>query len=109
MGKSIISNELEQLAKSSTTTTTSSTSTSTSSSHVNPPTTFKLLNSDLKSKSGVKGMRYWGEVVGAAEGHQGGGHRVILVADKNLVPAPPGNIQTVAAMVGRSGEREEGH
>jgi hypothetical protein len=85
MGKSIISNELEQLAKSSSTTTTTTSSSSSNGSAVNPPTTFKLLNSDLKSKSGVKGMRYWGEVVGAAEGHQGGGHRVILVADKNLV------------------------
>ena len=96
MGKSIISKELEQLAATSTTTSSSSSPAAT--------TTFKLLSGDAKAKCGVKGMRYWGEVAAAADGHLGGGHRVMVVADKNLVPAPAGNIQQVRGVLARSGE-----
>ncbi|GFR51490.1 hypothetical protein Agub_g13851, partial [Astrephomene gubernaculifera] len=56
--------------------------------------TVKVLNSDTLKKT-VKNFnpnRYWYEVAGAADSCCGGGHAVVAVADKNLVPAPPGNI-----------------
>ncbi|GLI67104.1 hypothetical protein VaNZ11_011309 [Volvox africanus] len=55
--------------------------------------TVKVLNSDTMKKT-VKNFnpnRYWLEVAAAADSCHGGGHVVVAVADKNLVPAPPGN------------------
>ncbi|GLC34248.1 hypothetical protein PLESTF_000823000 [Pleodorina starrii] len=56
--------------------------------------TVKVLNSDIMKKT-VKNFnpnRYWLEVAAAADSCVGRGHCVVSVADKNLVPAPPGNI-----------------
>ncbi|KXZ53709.1 hypothetical protein GPECTOR_6g626 [Gonium pectorale] len=56
--------------------------------------TVKVLNSDTMKKT-VKGFnpnRYWQEIASAADSCVGGGHVTVAVADKNLVPAPPGNI-----------------
>ncbi|GIL53591.1 hypothetical protein Vafri_9205 [Volvox africanus] len=56
--------------------------------------TVKVLNSDTMKKT-VKNFnpnRYWLEMAAAADSCQGGGHVVVAVADKNLVPSPPGNI-----------------
>ncbi|GIM05298.1 hypothetical protein Vretimale_9759, partial [Volvox reticuliferus] len=56
--------------------------------------TVKILNSDTMKKT-VKNFnpnRYWLEVAAAADSCLGGGHVVVAVADKNLVPSPPGNI-----------------
>eukprot|EP00798_Chlamydomonas_sp_ICE-L_P020786 gene20786-27612_t len=40
----------------------------------------------------AKGNRYWHEVAAAASTHVGAGRITVVVADKNLVPSPPGNI-----------------
>ncbi|EFJ47228.1 hypothetical protein VOLCADRAFT_105196 [Volvox carteri f. nagariensis] len=56
--------------------------------------TVKVLNSDTLKKT-VKNFnpnRYWFEVAAAADSCVGGGHVTVSVADKNLVPSPPGNI-----------------
>lgn len=39
----------------------------------------------------------------AADSCQGGGHCVLVLADKNLVPAPRDNIQRVTDIIRRSG------
>ncbi|KAG2437038.1 hypothetical protein HYH02_011301 [Chlamydomonas schloesseri] len=54
----------------------------------------KVLNSDTMKRT-VKGFnpnRYWQEVAAATDACLGGGHVSLAVADKNLVPSPPGNI-----------------
>ncbi|KAG2429799.1 hypothetical protein HXX76_010583 [Chlamydomonas incerta] len=54
----------------------------------------KVLNSDTMKRT-VKGFnpnRYWQEVAAATDACLGGGHVAVAVADKNLVPSPPGNI-----------------
>ncbi|EFJ47227.1 hypothetical protein VOLCADRAFT_92267 [Volvox carteri f. nagariensis] len=56
--------------------------------------TVKVLNSDTLKKTviNLSPDRYWFEVAAAANSCVGGGHVTVSVADKNLVPSPPGNI-----------------
>jgi hypothetical protein len=59
------------------------------------------VNSD-RLKGTVRGYqanRYWYDVAAAADTAQGDGSCTVVVADKNLVPSPPGNIQRVAGIL----------
>ncbi|GAX84707.1 hypothetical protein CEUSTIGMA_g12129.t1 [Chlamydomonas eustigma] len=57
------------------------------------PVTVKVLNSDQMKKRGCQASRYWQDVAAAADTSVGGGARTLVIADKNLVPSPPGNLE----------------
>ncbi|KAF6265093.1 hypothetical protein COO60DRAFT_1697947 [Scenedesmus sp. NREL 46B-D3] len=64
----------------------------------------QVLNSDsLKAKKGITGMRYWHEVAGVTASNKGGGHRLLVLADKNLVPSPRDQLTRVADVLRKSG------
>jgi hypothetical protein len=48
---------------------------------------------------------YWNLVAAAAESYVGGGHAAVVLADKNLIPAPAGNVRRAAEALKHSGER----
>jgi hypothetical protein len=49
------------------------------------------------------------QVASAADTHAGGGAVSVVVADKNLVPSPPGNLGRVAGILKGTGGRKGGH
>ena len=58
----------------------------------------------LPSPTWVQANRYWHDVASAADTCVGGGSRTLIIADKNLVPSPPGNMQRALGTVAESGE-----
>jgi hypothetical protein len=63
-----------------------------------------VLNADiLKRRDGVSGMRFWHTVAAAADSRRGKGHVALVVADKNLVPFPRGNLERAAEILAPSG------
>jgi hypothetical protein len=52
--------------------------------------------------------RYWSEVAAAADTYVGGGHTTVVVADKNLVPAPLLVLPNVAGTLNASGAPPRG-
>lgn len=47
--------------------------------------------------------RYWHTVAYAADSHVGPGHVQLVLADKNLVPAPRDNLDSVSSVLNKSG------
>ena len=66
---------------------------------------IKALNSDQMKAKGCQANRYWHDVSAAADTSIGGGSRTLIIADKNLVPAPPGNIQRALGTLTEGGEQ----